>query len=337
MRSLCIIVPKEKVNDARKELKSLCLLRNDLKMFHEGGLFFIPVPEDPGLGFELAEKEFEEEKMRPRSYRELVEVPENLRKHLPTSFDVVGSIAVMKLDDSIIPYRKEIGKAIIKCHKNIKTVALDRGVEGERRLRDIEVIAGQGTTETVHREHGLTFVLDISKVYFSPRLATERMRVAEGVRPGEVVLDMFAGIGPFSILIARYGRPKRVYAIDINPHAIEYMKRNILKNKVSGVIPLLGDARQEVNKIREKCDRLIMNLPFSSSEFFEDALSVLADNGKIHYYEIMERTDVGSRMADLKSKAEDDGRELVLERLEEAKTYSPTMTYYSMDLRLPVH
>lgn len=336
MRSLCIIVPKNEVNTVRKKLKELCLLRNELKMHRERELFFIPVLEDPKLGFELGEREFEKMERRAKSYRELIEVPPSLTPYLPTSFDVVGSIAILKLHEPIIPYRVEIGSALLKCHKNIRTVVLDRGVGGERRLRDIEVIAGLRTTETVHKEHGLSFLLDISKVYFSPRLGTERWRVAEKVQRDEIVLDMFAGVGSFSILIAKYKEPKKIYAIDVNPDAIMYLKRNIQRNKVERVIPILGDAKEKVKNLEEKCDRIIMNLPFSSHEFFNSALSVLSDEGTIHYYDIIERTEIGKRLKELRLKAERCGRGLVLARLEEVKTYSPTMAYHSIDFQLPV-
>lgn len=163
-------------------------------------------------------------------------------------------------------------------------------VEGVTRTRKLELIAGEDIYETIHKEHGVRLKLDVKKVYFSPRLATERKRLAKQVKDGEIILDMFAGIGPFPILIAKEHEVD-IYATDINKEAIKYMENNIEINKLKGKIrPILGD----VNKIAEekfikeniRFDRIIMNLPGTAKDFLELAMTLVNNEGIIHYYRV---------------------------------------------------
>ena len=162
-------------------------------------------------------------------------------------------------------------------------------IKGVRRVREIEHIAGENISETIHKEHGIRLKLNMKDVYFSPRLATERFRVAKQVKDGETILDMFAGIGPFPILIAK-NKMVKIFAVDINKSAIEYMKENIQLNKLKGeIVPIFGDindvAKEKFKNERIKFDRIIMNLPGSSFEFLNLAISLINDGGIIHYYE----------------------------------------------------
>ncbi len=233
------------------------------------------------------------------------------------SFDIVGDIAIVKYREDLD--LEEIAEYILKKHKNVRNVAVDYGVQGETRVRRVELIRGD-RTETIHREFGIRIKVDISKVYFSPRLATERWRVVQDVRDGEVIYDMFAGCGPFSIMIAKYRRVK-IYASDINPYAIEYLRENIRLNKVSNVVPILGDAREVAGQIGEKVDRVIMNLPHSAYEFLPYAMSVLKKGGKINYYEILPKdVNLEERFAGLDIQVRD------VHRVHE---YSPSKTLFA--------
>jgi tRNA (guanine37-N1)-methyltransferase len=242
--------------------------------------------------------------------------------------DIIGDIAITRLPEELEDYKSDVGAAIAKTH-NAKTVAIDKGVEGDLRLRELELVFGS-ETHTIHREFGLTFELDVSKVYFSPRLSTERKRIADRVREGETVIDMFSGIGPFSIMIARFANPGRVYAIDINPDAIRFLNRNIARNRIEKVVSILGDAR-EILKSLEKADRIIMNLPLSSFQFFETALSSVEEGGIIHYYEVLNRDDAGDRTEELVQLASGLKKELAINR-REVKAYSATKAHFAFDL-----
>ncbi len=240
------------------------------------------------------------------------------------SFDIVGDIAIVKY--RVDMDMEKIADEIIKRHKNVKNVAVDYGVFGEERVRKIKLIRGT-TTETIHKEFGIRIKVDISKVYFSPRLATERWRVVQRVRDGEMIYDMFAGCGPFSILIAKYRRVK-IFASDINNYAIFYLIENIKLNKVKNIYPLLNDARKIVDKI-PKVDRIIMNLPHSASEFLSYALRAIKIGGEIHYYEILPRDyEIESRFDELGF------NNLKIIDVHRVHEYSPAKTLYSFLLKV---
>ena len=182
-------------------------------------------------------------------YRSFLDVPSDVRGMLPVSFDVIGDVAIIRLDRELTSWSSKIGDAMIRANPRLRTVAMDKGVKGELRVRDIEVVSGDPVTETEHIEYGLRLMVDPSKTYFNPRLAGERRRIASLVRPGERVTDMFAGVGPFSLMISKYAVPSVIFAIDLNHDAIELMKRNIELNKAKNIIPLEGDSRRLIREI----------------------------------------------------------------------------------------
>jgi tRNA (guanine37-N1)-methyltransferase len=184
---------------------------------------------------------------------------------------------------------------LLKAHKQTSTVLAKSGaVEGIYRLRDFEVIAGVEKTTTVHKEYGCTYNVDIAKAYFSPRLSNEHNRVASQVKEGETVVDLFSGVGPFSIKIAKQHKDVKIYAIDVNPDAITLLKRNVAVNRVQKqVVPILGDARQVVRKqLMGVADRVIMNLPETALEYVDVACNALSiERGIMHYYEFTKESE----------------------------------------------
>lgn len=335
MRSLCLKVPKGKGEQVRKKLLEGDMLDITLKVRRENDHILFPVISEraASLGYDLEEEDFEQRELADTDYKDMVEVPEDLRSLLPTSFDMVGEVAIIKIPDQLLPYKERIGLALRKAFPRLTTVALDKGVKGELRVRDLEVIAGGPGTETIHTEYGIKLLVDPSKTYFNPRLSNERFRVAKLVREGEVVIDMFAGVGPFSIMIARHASPKAVYAIDLNRDAVEYLRRNIELNRALTVKPIQGDARDEIRKLPQ-ADRIIMNLPHSAREFLRDALMHLRPNGTIHLYQICDRGEFEDLAESIIDEADGMGFNISLARLEELKTYSPSMSVYALDLLL---
>ena len=137
----------------------------------------------------------------------------------------------------------------MRTFPRLRVIAMDKGVKGELRVRDLHIMAGGDTSETVHMEYGIKLLIDPSKAYFNPRLANERKRIATLVKDGETVVDMFAGVGPFSIMIAKYARPEVIFAMDLNHDAIEYMKKNIELNKVTNIVPMEGNSRELIFEV----------------------------------------------------------------------------------------
>jgi tRNA (guanine37-N1)-methyltransferase len=332
MDSLCLVVPKKKAEPVRRRLLEKSILRRDLQIRSDSKSVYLPISQRIDLGYPVETADFKEVEEQVTDYRVLVDVPEELRSLLPSSYDTLGSVALVKMADEVAPYAAQIGKAIIATQKSIKTVCMDSGIVDEFRTRNVKIVAGEKTTETVHKEYGMTFRMDVAKVFFSPRLATEREIVARQVEEGEVVIDMFAGIGPFSVLIAKTRSPKVVYAIDLNPDALRFMKENISLNKAAAVTPIQGDAREEIAKL-ERADRIIMNLPHDAHGFVADALRVLKPGGTIHYYEIMEDEALQSRLDEIADTARREGRVMKELARRKVKSYSPTMTFYGLDLQ----
>lgn len=334
MRSWSVKVPKEQGESTRKKLSERQLLDPELQIRSEGDFLFLPVKDTGGLeGYELREKEFEAREMPPSDYRENVDLPPALKRLLPTSYDVIGDLALIKLPDPLVPHAGKVGQGLLGTFSRLRAVFLDRGVEGEFRVRELERVAGVGTSETTHREYGINLRVDPTLVYFNPRLAGERYRVASSVEKGETVIDMFAGVGPFSIMTAKHSGPAEVFSIDINPHAIRYLKENIRINKASTVVPVEGDAREEIEHL-PPADRIIMNLPHSATEFLDSAVLSLKKGGIIHLYLVEEREDVEDRIDSLHECIAPLDASLDLIREDELKTYSPTMSVYSLDLKL---
>jgi tRNA (guanine37-N1)-methyltransferase len=212
---------------------------------------------------------------------------EDFRK-VYNSFDVVGDIAIIRLPCTSSVNAQTAAKAIMSLHRNVKTVLLQASpVAGNLRLRRLSHVAGENKTSTVHKEHGCVFSVDVEKCYFSPRLSHERRRIAGIVKPNETVVNMFAGVGCFSIMIAKHVSAMKVFSIDVNPAAIQFMQENIRLNRVYGkVIPLLGDAKEIVNsQLQRVADRVLMPLPEKALEYLPCAVSALkASGGWIHYY-----------------------------------------------------
>ena len=332
MRSLFVRVQKGEGESVRKKLLEDGLLDQSLYVDRDEGHLFLPVVAGP-QGMPVEEREFKEREREERDYKALAQVPEGLRPLLPTAFDTLGDIAIVRLPDELLPYAKEVGEALMTAFPRLRSVFLDRGVVGEFRTLDLEAIAGDDASGTVHTEYGLRFKVDPRKAYFNPRLSNERRRIASLVKEGETVVDMFSGVGPFAIMIAKLSRPGVVYAIDLNPEAVQLMRENIELNKVRDVVALEGDARQWVFDL-PCADRVIMNLPHSAIDFFADALTRLKLGGVMHLYHICDRNDFQDVLEDLKRIANGMGVEVKVLRSEELKTYSPSSSVFSADLLL---
>ena len=207
-------------------------------------------------------------------------------KDLVSAFDQIGDIIIVRIPDSLISKKKIIGKALLEQVKTAKTVFHQSSpVEGDFRTRNLELIEGDEKTETEYRENGCRFIVDVEKAFFSPRLSTERERISNLVNDHDVIINMFGGVGMFSLLAAKK-KSCTVYNIDINPVASKLCEENIKLNKLKGkVISLNGDATKIIKEqLQDKADRVLMLLPERSDEFLDTAISSLKKNGVIHYY-----------------------------------------------------
>ncbi|MCW3983607.1 MAG: class I SAM-dependent methyltransferase family protein [Candidatus Bathyarchaeota archaeon] len=210
-----------------------------------------------------------------------------------SAFDIVGDIAIIKAPQNPAD-AQAVAKQIMETHKKIRTVySQTSGIKGSHRTRQLTLLAGENNPVTKYKEAGCTFSVDVEKCYFSPRLSHEHLRVASAVSRGETVVNMFAGVGSFSVITARMVPETKVYSIDINPVAYEFMVENIRVNRVyNRVIPLLGDSKEIVEtKLQGVADRVLMPLPEKALQYLPAAVSALKKTGGwIHYYDFEHAT-----------------------------------------------
>ncbi len=306
---------KERAQATLQELRNLHCISMDSRVFSSGEFVYIPIVDDcaPRLeGYDLVE-------IKPRA---------GTKQYLPQairgSYDRIGDIAIIKLRNR--ERAIELGKSLLKSKSGVTAVWQDTGIQGEFRTRKLTWLAGEEKTVTIHTENQAKFILDVSKVYFSPRLATERMKVARTVQDGEQIIDMFAGIGPFAILIAR-DRKAEITCIDSNPDAIFYMKESMKLNKLKGKItPVLGQAESVIRDL-PKADRIIMNLPHDSMKFLGHALRAIKDSGTVHLYSIGSPKSIEENMEILR----DSGFTIIDKRI--VHGYSPLESLVSISMR----
>jgi tRNA (guanine37-N1)-methyltransferase len=306
--TLCIKVSKDQGQKMLALTSKLCLFDKSLKIQRDEANLCIPLlrqpekteleilqREAPQMQLSAAafiEKQFQSENIMHALQDKL---PPHLVVILPQALDVIGDIAIIEIPSELKPHENLVGEAILKTHRNIRTVlAKASTISGIYRVRDFTFIAGEHKTETIHKEYGCQFHIDVAKAYFSPRLSHEHERVASLVQGGEIVVDLFAGVGPFSVLIAKKNPKAVVYAIDLNPEAVRLLKVNVRVNKVENrVFPILGDARQiTATKLHALADRVIMNLPETALEFVDAACQTIKpEGGIVHFYAFVRQPD----------------------------------------------
>lgn len=287
-------VAKRRAEEVRQRLKRAGWIRPDASVLSEGEdvVFALqdaarPAPDDGTV----VERTFPLRPASAASYRDaLAGLPPEVRDVLPRAFDVVGDLVLVRLPPEAVPWKAEVGRALLDFVPGARYVGWDQGVKGVERRRRIERIAGAGALQTRVRENGLTLDVDLDRAYFSPRLAREHARVAGEVAAGETVLDLCCGIGPFALTIARDGRARSVTAVDVNPDAIALLRANAARLGVSDRI----DARVADLAVflaePHPADRAILNLPHEGIKYLPSVAEQVVRAGTLHYYEIMERT-----------------------------------------------
>ena len=325
-------VPLKKLNDVRIELMKKELMRMDYRIKADADYGYIPIKEDVD-GYEIVDIELEELNTRPHNFSELLEdeLTDEEIENLKTSFDTIGDIVILEIPDNLESKKSIIGKATLDFTKRKAIYMKKSAVHGTIRIRDLELIAGEDDPITIHKEHGARLKLNVKEVYFSPRLATERKRVSDRVCDGENILDMFCGIGPFPIVIAR-NNDVSITGVDINENAIKYFKENIKLNKLKNVEAICGDAGEVSKSFKTKFDRIIMNLPGLAYDFLDVAMNLIEDGGIINYYEFSDGYEQGQKRLIDAALKEDKNVEIINTR--KVKSTSPGEWHVAIDARI---
>jgi tRNA (guanine37-N1)-methyltransferase len=306
--AVCLKVPKIQGEKAIALVGKLGLIDKSLGIVREDENLCIPLVKQLGetesaklkentLSFEVLTGVFKEKKQPLETLTQALQgkLSPDLLAVVPQSFDIIGDIVIIEIPNQLNSFQNLIGDAVLKTHKNIKTVLAKAGdISGVYRTRDYTYLAGEQKTQTVHQEFGCSYHIDVAKAYFSPRLSHEHERVASLVQAGEVVADLFAGVGPFSVLIGKKCSQAKVYAVDLNPDAVELLKINVRVNRVDNrVFSVCADAREIAKgKLKGVADRVIMNLPETAIDFVDDACNaVKPQGGVVHFYGFVRSPD----------------------------------------------
>lgn len=267
------------------------------------------------------------------SYRELLirEIGEKKYAEIAKGFDVLGNIATIDADRTVA---KKVGKIIMDTHSGVETV-LGKGspVRGKYRTRKYFFVLGKRNYVAHYNENGASFVFDVRKVYFSPRLAFERKRVTDLVKDGENVVVMFSGIAPFAVEIAKKNKRSKVVAIELNRAGHKYALENIKLNKTGNVIPILCDAKKPPKKYLNFADRIIMPLPTDSYSFIGPAFKMAKKKCVIHYYAFVE-DDGAHEIERLMDFSKKNGRKFKVIGKRVVRPYSSRISEMCIDFQL---
>lgn len=255
-------------------------------------------------------------------------IPANALEQTNTSFDTIGDIAILELDEELREYMPTIAQTLLELHKNIRVVVRKASEhEGELRIQTYEHLAGEKRTETIAKENGLDLYLDINETYYSPRSQNERLRIINHVQPGERVLVMYSGIGPFTLGIAKNTQASEVIGVELNKQAHKYAQHNTTRNKAMNVKNHCADVQEAVSTLG-RFDRVIMPLPHTAYEHLQLAANATTPGGIIHLYCFATPEDVSE---DAHSYAQHVRQELVVKEITKSGTYNPAVNRWCID------
>lgn len=315
----------------RQKLLSQSALDKTRKLVHKQDFIEIPVKEFWKTNeFALFEQDEPEYYLQERTLENILCIPDSEKKLLPRGWQILGDIIIVTLNEKLEHHKESIGQALLTLYPKCKTVLLDRGISGQMRepLRDI--ISGNGTV-TIHKENGCLFKLDAKRVMFSKGNLAEKKRIGK-LGKNETVVDMFAGIGYFSIPMAVHSKPKKIISIEINPVSFGFLKKNIILNSVEDIIePIAGDcARVTPHSI---ADRVIMGY-LDGHEYLEYGISALLPGGILHYHEAVPEAIEQRPVERLIEAALKQGREIESIDSRRIKKFSPGVWHIVVDAKI---
>ncbi|MBN2065820.1 MAG: class I SAM-dependent methyltransferase family protein [Candidatus Thermoplasmatota archaeon] len=260
-------------------------------------------------------------------------LPEQYVSYLPNKWEKIGDILLLKLSSELTKYQSEIGKIYaeaLHCRSVLKEIGQ---IDGVYRVPNVEHIWGDQETETIHYENGIRFRLDPSKVMFSSGNIGEKKRMSTISNNTETVVDMFAGIGYFSIPLAVYSKPKKLYSCEINPIAFEFLNKNIVLNDVTEIIePIFGDNRKVAPQ--KLADRVLMGYFGGTDSYLHTAVSCLKEEGGIiHYHDIFPEKNVPDKvMKQVEKIIHSEAKNVTLQQYKKVKSFAPGTGHYVFDL-----
>jgi len=263
-----------------------------------------------------------------------LKLSEKEKELLPRSYQLLGKILIIRLKPQLMKHKKLIGEKILELLPYVHTVVLEKGIEGLYRKPKVEIIAGcRDSTQTIHKEHGCQFLLDVSNIMWSKGNKNERERIYKLVKPKETVVDMFSGVGYWSIFAAK--KAKKVYAIDINPKAIEYLRKNIWLNNVENKVEILeGDCRKFAGLLENVADRIILGYLNNSEKFLPYAIKISKSKSIIHFHKTAKPYEVDKLKRKIIEIGNKENSKIKILKVKRIKSFSPKTYHFVFDLRL---
>ncbi len=322
-------VSVEDAETVRQKLLSVGAIDKTRKLFKRDGFIEIPVT-DSAVEFPVIEQEKPEFYIPKKTLGSILDIPEKEKKILPSGWQLLGDVIIITLHEELEPRKYDVAKALLSMYPGCRTVLLDRGISGRMRQPMRELIAGD-KTETIHRENGCQFRLDAMQIMYSQGNLAERKRMSR-LGKGEVVVDMFAGIGYFSIPMAVHSKPEKIFAIEINPVSFGYLRENIRLNHVENIIePVEGDCASVTPG--GIADRVIMGY-FDAHPYLEKGISALVHGGIIHYHEAVPEAVEDRPVNRIIETAGKLGRKVDIIEARRIKKYSPGVWHVVVDARV---
>ena len=260
---------------------------------------------------------------------------------LPSGFQKIGDIIILNLDESLLEYKKVIGEAVLGIF-GVRSVCNKFGeITGKFREPQIEVIAGDENTVTTHVEHGCKYRFDVRKVMFAKGNISERVRIAKQVKDGEIIVDMFAGLGYFTIPIGKLSKAEKIYSIELNPISFDFFKENLKINHIHNVEAINGDNREIIDRLVEKgirADRVLMGYLPPPKEFLPWAFKIIMKEGILHYEDFVvvgkEKEDIDRVLDDVRVVGKEFGFDVKLLLAKKVKSYGPKIDHYVFDFQV---
>lgn len=335
---LTVQVPKEKAEQEKKKLLKLGVFSKEEKITSDNRFVYFPVIKTYKTRYAFIKKKTEQyDEKKITSLRDAVaeRLTKKERAVLRTAYDLVGSIAIIEIPEELEKKEKIIAEILLKNNPKIKTVAKKVGIHiGEFRTQKLKILAGKRTKETVYREHGISLKLNIEKVYFSPRLSTERKRIADRVKPGETILVMFSGCGPYLAVLGKHTKAKELMGIEINPLAHKYAVENMQRNHISNAKLYQGDVRAITPALKKTFDRIIMPLPRSADSFLDVALRVAKPGAIIHLYSFGREEDLQQIQKNIQAIAKKENKICKIINTIRCGQYAPRKFRFCIDINV---
>jgi len=326
-----VLVGNEDAERVRQQFLFEDALDKTRKLARKSGFVEIPVIESfSNREFNIVEQDMPEFYIPKKTLASFVDIPANEKSLLPAGWQIFGEVIIISLREELENRKETIASALLSIYPECRTVLLDRGIKGKMREPDREIIAGE-ITETIHKENGCLFKLDTMRIMYSGGNLAEKERMSKLGR-GETVVDMFAGVGYFSIPMAVHSKPGKIIAIEINPVSFGYLKENIKLNKVEGIIQHVnGDC--SVAAPLGIADRVIMGY-LDGSEYLAHGIRALKIGGMLHYHEAVPEAVERRPVERVVAAAREEGRDVEIIELRRVKKYAPGVWHVVVDARV---